>query len=120
MAAKLLLAAVAAVALASQPSQAVASVLKTPLYCLNVQLCIKPERRDEFLATIKANQAGTLTKEPLAVTYLFGEDANEPNTFHMFEQYLGRDGFAQHAASPHYGAWAEFKATEPFSAPARC
>ena len=85
MAAKLLM------ALAS-----VASALKMPLHCLNVQLCIKPERRDEFLATIKANQAGTLSKEPLAVTYLFGEDENTPNTFHFFEQYEGRAGFEAH------------------------
>ena len=31
----------------------------------------------------------------------------------------GRDGFAAHAKTPHYARWAEFKATEPFSAPAK-
>ena len=37
----------------------------------------------------------------------------------MFEAYSGgRDGFAQHSKTPHYTRWAEFKATEPFSAPA--
>ena len=51
------------------------------LYCLNVKLCVKPERREEFLACIANNQRGTLGDEPLAVTYLFGEDEAQPNTF---------------------------------------
>ena len=58
----------------------------SPLYCLNVQLCVKPEVRAQFLECIKANQRGTLTKEPLAKTYIFGEDEKTPNTFHFFEQ----------------------------------
>ena len=41
-----------------------------PLYCLNVQLCVKPERREEFMKTIAANQRGTLGVEPLAVSGL--------------------------------------------------
>ena len=86
----------------------VASALKAPLYCLNVQLCIKPERRDEFLATIKANQAGTLSKEPLAVTYLFGEDETTPNTFHFHEKYKGRAGFEAHTKAPHFAVWETF------------
>ena len=95
----------------------VASALKAPLYCLNVQLCIKPERRDEFLATIKANQAGTLSKEPLAVTYLFGEDESTPNTFHFFEQYEGRAGFEAHTQAPHFADWEAFASTDPFTSP---
>ena len=66
------------------------------LYCLNVKLCIKAERREEFLTCIAANKQGTLSTEPLAVTYLFGEDAATPNTFHFFEQYEGREGFEAH------------------------
>ncbi|CAM9286482.1 unnamed protein product [Heterosigma akashiwo] len=92
---------------------------KEPLYCLNVQLDVKPERRDEFLACIQANQLGTLTTEPLAVSYLFGEDTESPNTFHFFEQYLGREGFVAHTESPHFSVWEEFASTEPFTAPAK-
>ena len=57
------------------------------LYCLNVRLNIKPERREEFLAAIEANRAGTLSAEPLAVTYLFGEDDMIPNSFEFFDNY---------------------------------
>ena len=31
----------------------------------------------------------------------------------------GREGFAAHAKTAHYARWAEFKATDPFSAPAK-
>lgn len=39
-----------------------------PLFCLNVCLRVKPERREDFLQCICANQAATLSAEPLAVT----------------------------------------------------
>jgi len=92
----------------------------TKLFCLDVQMSVKSEYRDAFLAALRADQQGALTSEPLAVSYLFGEDTETPNVFHMFEAYSGgRDGFAEHAKTPHYEKWAAFKATEPFSAPAK-
>jgi len=88
------------------------------LFCLNVALYVKPERRDEFLEAMRGDQRGALESEPACVTYLFGEDAKEPSTFHMFEQYVGRAGFEEHARSEHYAAWTAFKATDPFAKPA--
>ena len=88
------------------------------LYCLNVKLCIKPEVREPFLECIRANQRGTLSSaEPLAVTYVFGEDESTPNTFHFFEQYRGVEGFEAHTKSPHFADWETFAATEPFTEP---
>ena len=86
-------------------------------FCLNVKLCIKPERRDAFIACIQNNQKGTLATEPLAIEYVWGEDLNEPNTFHFFEKYEGRRGFEAHQATPHFAAWEEFAASEPFTSP---
>ena len=48
-------------------------------FCLNVKLCVRPERRDEFIACIRDNQKGTLSTEPLAVEYVWGEDVDQPN-----------------------------------------
>lgn len=90
---------------------------KGPKFCLNVKLCIKPERRDEFLECIRDNQAGTLGTEPLALEYVFGEDADEPNTWHFYEKYVGRAGFEAHQATPHFAAWEAFAATGPFTSP---
>lgn len=92
----------------------------TKLFCLDVTMSVKPESRDAFLEALRHDQKGAVAAEPLAVSYLFGEDTETANVFHMFEAYSGgRDGFAAHAKTPHYAKWAEFKATEPFSAPAK-
>ena len=82
---------------------------------LVVRFCVKDGRRKEFLAAIRADQLGALTTEPLAVSYLFGEDTDACNVFHMFERYASREGFEEHTQSTSYKAWAEFKATEPFA-----
>jgi quinol monooxygenase YgiN len=89
------------------------------IFCLNVKLCIKPERRDEFLKCIKNNQKGTLETEPLAIEYLVGEDTTVPNTFHFFEKYRGKAGFEAHKASPHFAVWEEFASSDPFTEPPR-
>ena len=88
--------------------EAQAESSEAALYCLNVKLCIKPEVREEFLDCIRANQRGTLSSEPLAVTYVFGEDESTPNTFHFFEQYRGVEGFEAHTKSPHFADWETF------------
>ena len=77
---------------------------------------MKPARRDEFIACIKANQKGTLSSEPLAVSYQWGESTTVPNTFHFQEAYRGVVGFNAHTKTAHFKAWEEFAATEPFTA----
>lgn len=86
----------------------------TPLYCLNVCIRIKPERRAEFLRCIAANQHGTLTSEPLAVTYVYGEDVDETNTWYFFEQYIGNAGFEAHCQTYHFKEWETFASSNPF------
>merc|ERR1712046_446511 len=86
-------------------------------FCLNVKLCIKPQRRDEFIACIRNNQQGTLSTEPLALEYTWGESMDAPNTFHFYEKYVGRAGFEAHQATEHFAAWETFAASEPFTSP---
>ena len=86
-------------------------------FCLNVKLCIKPERRDEFMECIKNNKAGTLGTEPLAEAYIWGEDTETKNTFHFYEKYKGKAGFEAHQKTPHFAAWEKFASTDPFSEP---
>jgi quinol monooxygenase YgiN len=88
-------------------------------FCLNVSVFVKPERREEFLKCIVANQMGTLSSEPLAIEYLWGEDVDTLNTFHFFEKYEGRAGFEAHTQSPHFANWLEFERTDPFTEPTR-
>ncbi|EOD41893.1 hypothetical protein EMIHUDRAFT_194475 [Emiliania huxleyi CCMP1516] len=78
---------------------------------------VRPSCREEFLECIRQNQKGTLSSEPLAVTYAYGEDETTPDTWHFFEQYVGREGFEAHTQTPHFAAWEAFAASDPFSAP---
>ena len=87
-----------------------------PILCLNVRFTVKPERREEFLREIAADQRGTMTDEPLAKVMLVGEDVSAPNTFHLHEQFCrGREGFLAHLAAPHFQPWQAFVDSEPFT-----
>ena len=98
----------------SAPSS-VSSDVSGRLY-LKVSFDVKPERRGDFLAAIRANEKGT-NKEPLNRAYLWGEDTETPNRFHFHEEYQGSAGFEAHLASAHVAAWDAFVATDPFTAP---
>ena len=90
-------------------------------YCLNVNLYIKPERREDFIKTIRINTAGTRTNEPLNCMYLWGESTTEKNTFHFQEQFYGKEGFLAHENAPHFAVWKQFADAKgddsPFSKP---
>lgn len=81
-------------------------------YCLNVQLCISPEYRDEFLKVIANNARASNEEEKLCLQYVWGEDCSEANTFHFHEQYTGgeegKEGFLAHTKTEHFGLWEQF------------
>ena len=87
------------------------------VYCTNVKMRVRPERRSEFLAAIKADQAGVLSNEPLALAFLVGEDTSTPNTFYLHEQFAGKAGFDAHLKAPHFPPWQAFVDSQPFSEP---
>ena len=108
--------------LVARPSRAAARGATSPTmaaaaYCLNVNLYVKPERRQEFLTCIRANAAGTLSSEPAAIEYTWGESATEPNTFHFHEKYVDEAGFQAHTQTPHFAAWETFASSDPFTKP---
>jgi len=86
-----------------------------PIYCLNVNVFVKPERRSDFLKCIRENQKGTVTTERLNKQYVWGESVNEPNTFHFHEEFYGREGFEAHTRTPHFTEWRKFVDTDPFT-----
>ena len=86
-------------------------------YCLNVNLFVKPERREEFLKCIEANAHGTMSTEPAAIEYRWGESVDEPNTFHFHEKYKDKDGFLAHTKTPHFADWEAFASSDPFTKP---
>jgi quinol monooxygenase YgiN len=90
-------------------------------FCLNVQLSIRPEMREEFLKVIENNFRGSNQDEPLCLQYIYGEDKDTPNVFHFHEQYTGNDGgkegFDAHAATDHFAKWEQFASQDPFFKP---
>ena len=87
------------------------------VFCLNVTLVVKPERREEFLGKILADQEGTLRDEPDALLFLVGEDTAVRNTFYLHEEYVGEAGFEAHKRAPHFAPWQAFCDSNPFVAP---
>ena len=84
-------------------------------YCLNVKLCIDPDKREEFLSVIENNAKGSNTLEPSCLQYIWGEDESIKNTFHFHEQYIGEQGFLEHKAAPHFDKWEQFVTSNPFT-----
>ena len=75
------------------------------------------QRRDEFIECIKNNKAGTLSTEPGALQYTWGESEGEPNTFYFHEEYKDKEGFLAHTKTPHFAAWEKFASSDPFTKP---
>jgi quinol monooxygenase YgiN len=86
--------------------------------CLNVEICIKPEVREEFLEVIANNKAGS-DAEPLCMQYSWGEAVHAFNTFHFHEQYKGDEGLNAHFEGDHFKVWEKFasKDDSPFVRP---
>ena len=96
---------------------AAASASSAAVRCLNVKMRVRPERRDEFLKSILADQEGTLTNEPLALAFLVGEAWATEGIFYLHEQYLGEAGFQAHLNAPHFAPWQKFVDSQPFFEP---
>jgi len=82
------------------------------LFCLNVDIRIRPEVRGEFLEVIRGNALGSNRDEELCLQYAWGEDVEVANLFHFHEEYAGGDGgkegFDAHASAPHFKEWERF------------
>jgi quinol monooxygenase YgiN len=85
-------------------------------YCLNVESCIKPEFRQEFLQLIKSHQEKS-RHEPKCLLFDWGESPETPNSFYMHEEYDGMDGYKAHEASAHFETFMVFNQQEPYSKP---
>lgn len=83
-------------------------------YCLNVQLCLRPDQRDTFLALIQEDQQQSLTTEPDCLQFVVGEDITTPNIFYLHEEYKTEAAFQHHIQTPHWHKWDDFCQTHPW------
>lgn len=61
---------------------------------------VKPEARDQALATFARMRQAT-EAEPGNNAYLFTADLDDPNGFHLFEEWETEEALLEHFATPH-------------------
>jgi quinol monooxygenase YgiN len=77
------------------------------MYSLIVQMQVRPERREEFLAGMAANAEASVRDEPGCLRFDICSVASDENRFLLYELYADADAFAAHKASPHFARWRE-------------
>jgi len=91
------------------------------MYVVVVNVHVKPEGVDEFIALTADNHLNT-RREPANVRFDVLRRNDDPNRFLIYEVYSSEAGFTAHQQTAHYLRWKEAVAAlmaEPRS-PQRC
>jgi len=91
------------------------------MYVVVVNIQVKPESIDEFIALTADNHVNT-RKEPQNLRFDVLRRNDEPNRFVFYEAYTSEAGFSAHQQTAHYARWKEAVApmmAEPRS-PQKC
>ena len=75
------------------------------MFSLMVQVEVRPERRDEFLAAISANAEASVRDEPGCLRFDVCSVESDPSRFVFYELYADADASGAHRAAPHFAAW---------------
>ena len=69
---------------------------------LMVNLHVKPERRDEFLAAVREDGESTTALEEGNLQFNVVQDSEEPDRFFLFEVYRDQAALEAHRQMPHF------------------
>jgi len=75
------------------------------MFSLMVQMQVRPERREEFLAGMAANAEAAVRDEPGCLRFDVCSVDSDENRFVLYELYTDADAFAAHKAAPHFAEW---------------
>ena len=75
------------------------------MFSLVVQMEVRPEQREEFLAGMTANAEAAVRDEPGCLRFDVSAVADDPNRFFLYELYTDAAAFEAHKASPHFAQW---------------
>jgi (4S)-4-hydroxy-5-phosphonooxypentane-2,3-dione isomerase len=95
-------------------SMMLASNSVAPPFALNVQVHVKPDRREEFLEIIQYDAEETMRQEKGALQFTVGQSTTDSTMFHFHEQYQTLKDFENHQATEHFQKWKAFCDTDPF------
>jgi len=76
------------------------------MHITHVQIHVRPEHRDAFVAATLRNHEGTV-KEPGNLRFDVLESEDDPTRFVLVEIFRDADAAAAHKQTPHYLAWRE-------------
>ena len=86
-------------------------------YCLNVESSVRPDLRDEFIDLMTSHQLNSQS-EPGCLQFDWGVSNDDPNTFHIHEEYRNKDGFDAHLQSSHFAKFIKFNdEKKPYTKP---
>jgi autoinducer 2-degrading protein len=71
------------------------------MFTLVVDLNVKPEMRERFLAAIQEN-ALSLREEPGCLRFDVVQDSDDANHFLLYEVYEDEAAFESHRSAPHF------------------
>jgi len=75
------------------------------MFSLMVQLEVRPEDRDEFLAAITTNAQASVRDEPGCHRFDVSAVEGDDNRFVLYELYDDAEAFEAHKRAPHFAAW---------------
>jgi autoinducer 2-degrading protein len=87
-----------------QPSMLAAS----PPFAILVEVEVKPDRMDDFLAAMAVDVAGSRQEDGCLRFDLLRDNSNL-HRFFFYEVYTDAAAVDVHKATPHFKAWADFK-----------
>ena len=77
------------------------------MFSLLVQLEVRPDARDEFLAAITTNAEASVRDEPGCHRFDVSAVEGDENRFVLYELYDDAEAFEAHKRAPHFAAWRE-------------
>jgi (4S)-4-hydroxy-5-phosphonooxypentane-2,3-dione isomerase len=75
------------------------------MFSLMVQLEVRPEDRDEFLAAITTNAQASVRDEPGCHRFDVSAVEGDHSRFVLYELYDDEEAFEAHKRAPHFAAW---------------
>ncbi len=75
------------------------------MFSLMVQLEVRPEDRDEFLAAVTTNAAASVRDEPGCHRFDVCAVEGDDTRFVLYELYADAAAFEAHRQAPHFAAW---------------
>ena len=75
------------------------------MFSQTVQLEVRPELREDFLADIAANAEASVRDEPGCLRFDVSAVEGYPNRFMFYELYTDSAAFEAHRTAPHFAVW---------------